>query len=730
LGQSKSHHWMISLFLFILMILSAASSVQAEASPSPPQRLKIGLALGGGSAGGFAHIGVLKWLEENMIPVDYIAGTSMGGLMGGCYAMGMNPPEIRNLVGSIDWNEFFNPVLPYDQIDFRRKEDRQNYPLFELGLQDGKLRLPNGMSMYQVDMVLSRVTLKYSLIKNFDELPIPFKCTATDIRNSQPVVLENGSLKKALRATMAIPGVFSPVEHDNQLLIDGGFLNNIPVETVKQMGADVVIAVNIAAPTQNHQTESIDMILLKSIDTVFAHNVKRSTELADIVLEPSLAEMGLLKWNAYDRYIELGYQAANKQAVALRKYSVDESAWRQYLRERRQRCRIDTPVPQGVVVVNTTKTNESAIERRLQTYIGKPVNTGLLEKDLTSILGSGLYESLSYEFAFKSNQPVLLIIAKEKTYGPPFISFAINSLYNDNSAITTAARITSFNVAGPNSELRLDLGIGSEAYLSGELYKPISGSNWFIAPSGYIADYDSGLTESHRLITNYTTMNSGLRFDLGYTVNQFSEVRLGYDYGYQKIRVTVGDPLETDFNGTTQKAELKWTFSSADNIALPRKGLTIHANACWYFEAPGSLAEFGLLEDKVLWNIPMGKNNSIFIFLAGGISYGSDPPLPQQFKLGGPFRLGAYHLDEFHGSNYLLNNLGYLKCIGKLSGKNVYLGIWTEYGTVYEEWPERIFKNNLSMGILSPTLIGPAFVNISFDKHSNWAFSMGLGRIF
>jgi NTE family protein len=726
-------------FIFILLLLILINffgkplvNAQVEASQLTPHP-KIGLVLGGGSAGGFAHIGVLKWLEENHIPVDYIAGTSMGGLMGGCYAMGMTAGDIQKLAESIDWNEFFNPQVPYDSLDFRRKEDSQAYPLWGgIGYHNHTISLPRGLGIYQVDMVLSRVTLQYSMVKNFDELPIPFRCMATDIQKSKSVTLDSGSLEKALRATMSIPAVFPPVEYNGQLLVDGGVLNNLPVEAVKKMGADVVIAVNITAPTQI-QNEDIGSVISRTLNTVTTSNVMTSALSANIVLEPSLAELGLLKWNVVERYMELGYQAAEKQKDILRKYSLDGPAWEQYLQARHKRCLTNTLIPYDIEVSGATAYNQAAIKNKLQPYIGKPVNTDLLEKDLTALMGSGLYDSLSYGFVFNSGKPVLTITAQERTNGPPFISLHVQSFFDhDNTKLNFSSRMTSLNDTGPGSEIRFDLGIGSEPNLFLELYQPLLNSKWFFAPSVYGKQENRSLFQADTRVTDYQITDYGIACDLGYAVNKFSEVRLGYVNEFQDIHLKIGEPLGVDYDGRVQMAKLKWSFYCGDDTYFPRRGLRIDSNASWYFETPDDDArEFGLTENKIRWNIPVGQNDSIFVSLAGGSSSRNDIPLPQQFKLGGFFRLSAYGFDEFHGDNYVLGTIGFLKSVAKLPpNKNIYLGVWMEDGGVYENWSDLETKTDLSAGLLSSTLFGPIFIAASYGENSNMVYYMGLGYLF
>ncbi|HYH03659.1 MAG TPA: patatin-like phospholipase family protein, partial [Bacillota bacterium] len=354
----------------IIVIIAVMAMLPANINAAEQSRPQLGLALGGGSALGFTHIGVLKWLEENRIPVDYIAGTSMGGLIGGFYAMGMSPQEIEELVKSVNWDRMFNSDPPYDSMTFRRKEDLRDYPSeIKLGARDGVF-MPNGLSIYQVDFLLSRITLPYSTVKNFNELPIPYRCVATDIRSSRAVVLEDGSLPEAMRATMSIPGVFVPVEREGMLLVDGGLVNNVPADVVKVMGADRVIAVNCNESNDTKDLRRLDSFLMSTINSVIVNNTRQALQNADVVIHPEVAGVSLMDWKEVNKFITAGYWAAAEQAGQLRKFALDEAAWQEYLQQRSQRKRLGTIIPQTLEVRGTNAVNRRSIQTALQPLVG------------------------------------------------------------------------------------------------------------------------------------------------------------------------------------------------------------------------------------------------------------------------------------------------------------------------------------------------------------------------
>src|SRR6266446_5373431 len=232
--------------VFILLLLLSPAATRAQQDATPRVRPKIGVALEGGGAMGLAHIGVLKWFEEHHIPVDYVAGTSMGGLVGGFYATGMSPDDLQTLIEGMDWRKILGDRTPYEDLAFRRKEDQRAYPnSLIFGLRGG-LRLPAGLNAgHQIGLIIDRMALPYHGLPPFDELPVPFRCVATDLVSGKPYVFKDGSLAVALRATMSIPGAFSPVHDGQTVFVDGGLTNNLPTDVVREMGAEIVIAVHL-----------------------------------------------------------------------------------------------------------------------------------------------------------------------------------------------------------------------------------------------------------------------------------------------------------------------------------------------------------------------------------------------------------------------------------------------------------------------------------------------------
>ncbi len=364
------------LVLGLCVLFLAGSGVTAQtggSAPNSPKKLKIGLVLSGGGARGLAHIGVLKWLEEHRIPVDYLAGTSMGGLVGGMYAMGKTPEEMASFVKTIQWGEAFASVPDYEDLNYRRREDRRVYQIeLEMGAKKG-ISLPTGLSTgHYIGLMFDRLTLPYSSIASFDDLPIPFRCMATDFLAGKPVTMKDGSLGSAMRATMSIPGVFPPVERDGKILVDGFLLNNIPTDAMREMKPDVVIAVDIGTPIGDMKDiQSLTGILGQSNLIMTIENDRRNLRLADVIIAPELGSQTTLDFSNIDKVIDLGYQGAASKAAILEKFSMDETTWQEHQKAQKSRMLTGIPVPDEIQITGVDEKVQQIMKKNLGEFRGK-----------------------------------------------------------------------------------------------------------------------------------------------------------------------------------------------------------------------------------------------------------------------------------------------------------------------------------------------------------------------
>ena len=383
------------VIIFVLSLVAAViPQVTAQQTPQTAtgrRRPTIGLALSGGGARGFAHVGVLEWFEQHRIPVDYIAGTSMGGLVGAMYAIGKSPSELRQLVTSLDWDLLLRGYPSFQQLSYRRKEDRLNIPgPITIGLKNGA-HLPAGMNAgMEVGLVFDRYAMPYDLVHDFNDLPIPFRCVATDLVSGEPVVLKDGSLSRSLRATMSIPGLFTPVQLNGKTLADGAVLNNVPTDVVKAMGADIVIAVDIGTPLGDKESiNGLFAVLSQTSSVATIENVRRNIRLADLLISPDLEKYSLLDFAASNAIADLGFKGAEQKTMSLDKFSLSESEWQQHLAARRAKVRTELPTPSFVRVEGADSKTAGEITETLSSINGKPIDHKELEDNLRMVWGSG-----------------------------------------------------------------------------------------------------------------------------------------------------------------------------------------------------------------------------------------------------------------------------------------------------------------------------------------------------
>src|ERR1700761_9101656 len=368
----------------IAAMLSAGATEAQKPTIEPPTRPTIGLVLEGGGALGFAHIGVIEWMEAHHIPVDDVAGTSMGGLIGGLYASGNSPQEIETFVGGIDWSAVLSGQVPFPALSYRRKEDKLAFPnRLEFGLKHG-LSFPNGLnSGWTVGLLLDEKALPYYDLKSFDDLPIPFRCVATDMTTGKEHVFKDGSLAQAMRATMSIPGVFAPVEHGTQVYSDGGAVNNLPVNVARAMGADIVIAVYLdTGPFDKKTLSSLVGVAGRNVDIMVTANELNSMKDANILLKADVSKFSSGEFEKSAEIIPKGVEVAQQHAAALEKYVVSNADWQAYLKERNSRRKTYLPEPKFVDIYGMHGVQETEIANEFTQYVNKPIDTEKIENTI------------------------------------------------------------------------------------------------------------------------------------------------------------------------------------------------------------------------------------------------------------------------------------------------------------------------------------------------------------
>ncbi|MCC7494058.1 MAG: patatin-like phospholipase family protein [Fimbriimonadaceae bacterium] len=698
-------------------------------------RPRIGLALGGGGARGLAHVGVLQWLEANRIPVDYVAGTSMGGIVGAMYAMGHTPDELQALLGEMDWTALLQPMPSYGDRSFRRKEDAREYSArLELGLRGG-VRTPQGLNAgHPVGLFFSRLAWPFGVLDSFDSLPTPFRCVATDLLDGQAVVLDKGSLPEAMRATMAIPGVFTPVEREGRLLADGALLNNVPTSVLQQMGADIIIAVDVGTPLGDRESlNSLTGVVGQAVGVMIIQNVRASLGLANVALVPDLVGYSSSNYGAVGELIPKGRAACEQKAGDLLRFSVDETTWAQRQAARAAR-RPSPPVSPTFLQVEAAPATSQQLATRFDRYLEQPVDLRRLEADLGRLYGEGRYARLGYDAVRRDGTFGLRIRAVDKTTGPPFLNTGLNLAGGTSNEfeVSLRARLTALGVGGWDSEWRTDVSIGSTFSLASEYYRPFSGSDLFLAPRAFVTNDRSGLYRAESQIASLRTERIGGGLDLGLNLGRRSELRLGVEYANVNSGVSVGDPTLPRFGDATSRVRLRYVYDSHDDPYVPTRGWRAETELSGWTTALGGEQAMLQWQAQVSAFQRLGRGSLLQLGRIGS-SFDKTAPTYATYTLGGPLRLSAYDQDVFRGSHYVYGALGYLHPLGSLPpllGGRYYLGSWYELGSACERLGEATFRHSLSAGLVGETILGPAAIAASLGEGGNRQVYFAIGNLF
>jgi NTE family protein len=730
---------MVLLLLAVPVFAAEVSSpgVIEEASPSRP---RIGLVLGGGGARGAAHIGVLKELERLRIPIDAIAGTSMGAIVGGLYATGMSADELQDLVGSLDWVGALSDKPAREDLSFRRKQDDSQFPIdFELGVRDAELVLPKGVVQGQkLDLLLRDLTQSVAHIEDFDLLPIPFRAIASDIERGEIHVMGKGDLARSIRASMSVPGVFAPVLLDDRLLVDGGLVGNLPVNVMREMGVDIIIAVDVEFPLYGPEELGSALTISEQMLTILIRKetLRQIDRLGerDILIRPELGIFASTNFGAILETIEPGEAATREQADKLLDIALDETEWSHYLASRK------APVQPAshlafVRVVHDGKLAPAVLESKLTVAAGDPIDHELLAYNANRLYGLQLYEQVSYRLVQEDAGTGAEYRARTKSWGPNFLQFgvALEDDFDGSTGFNLSARLTHAGINRLGAEWRNDIRLGTEPKLISEFYQPLSfDSRLFFAPRINLEQSNINAYAMDSNIARLRLSEAEAGLDFGRELGKIGEFRVGVFRGLGEARVKVGDPSLPDIDFDSGGAFARLRFDTLDSARFPRRGLL--SDITWRLSRPGLGADskFDTIEGEVTQTWSRGRN-SLQLGLGYATTLESDNAVQDFFPLGGFLRLSGLDRGEISGPHAALAKLIYYRRIGETSGlldTPLYLGFSAEAGNVWQARSEISFDSMLLNGSVFAgldTFIGPVYLAAGFAEHGRPNFYLFIG---
>jgi NTE family protein len=723
---------------FAILCLLAAFAVAADQGSRP----RIGLVLAGGGAKGSAHIGVLKVLEELRVPIDAIAGTSMGALVGGGYAAGLSASEMEQAVTSVDWNQLFDDDPPRAEWPMRRKEESLRPTFgFAVGRRDGEFRLPKGaISGQEVVLYLSELTKGAEGVAHFDQLPIPFRAVATDLESGEMVVIDQGPLPLAMRASMAVPGIFAPLETDDRIYVDGGLVRNLPVDIARAMGVDRLIVVKLdSTPPSREQLSTVLGSFGQMINFVFAQNEARSLDeidpRRDILVRPQLGTIGPGDFNRGPEAIATGVEAARAVADQLAGLGLSPSeyaAWRASVAQRLQPIEhIDE-----IRVVGLERVSRDLFEPVVEQHQGQPLDREQLESDLNRLYGRGDFERINYRVEREDGRNLLIVDAVEKAWGPGYLSFGLglsNDFEGDSRfGLRATYRQTWINALG--GEWLSTINLGNEPEFFSEFYQPFNRERTlFVAPYVDWGKIPLSVFEGSRRVARYDIARGRVGVDLGTTFGRFAELRLGLLTGQAESTVDTGSSLipENHYNETGIRGRL--LYDTRDSGALARQGSYLRADLFAPLESLGADRQYFRTEIQAGKALSSGPS-TLALNLRGGSSFGETMPYYDQFPLGGFLKLSGYANEQFRGNQYAFGSLVYQYQLTTLTpplGKGLYLGGSLEAGRlwdVYEELNPSKTRYGSSLFFGADTWLGPFYFGLGLSGDGETSGYVILGK--
>lgn len=733
------------LFFFSFIFPDTLPAADRNQPVQDPARPRIGLVLSGGGARGIAHIGVIKVLEEMQVPVDFITGTSMGAIVGGLYASGLSPDDLEKLVTSMDWDNAFTDRPAVDELAFRRKEDSQSYKInVDLGYRDGKFSLPKGVIQGQnLNIQLKKLLLHTADIQNFDNLRIPFRALAADIETGEQVILQSGDLAQAMRASMSIPGVFAPVEIDNHLLVDGGIANNLPADIARQMGADIIIAVDIGTSLRSRKNLSSAASITAQVMTILIQkNVQAQVSAMkekDILIQPVLGDIGTTDFSKSVRAISIGYDAANKVRNQIAALAVSPDLYRNYL-ARQRKGPTENPVIDYVRVENHSLLSPQVLGAQIETWPGKTLNAETLVKDLKRLYGLDTFERVDFRLEKRQKQTGLVFTADEKSWGDTYIKFGFGLADNfkGESTYSIATSITKTELNALGGEWRTEIQIGESPRFFTELYQPITTSTrFFINPQAEVRQHNVNIFDNdNNIIAQYLVRYVLGGLGIGMQLGNWGEIRSGVWRAYGNFNVNIGDPTLGSDSYNRGGIITSLAYNTLDKFDFPTRGAQINAIVTNNFQALGSDNNMNSLTMTMQFVKTWGRYSFIPGFTYAGY-YNSDIAIQDSYSIGGFLNLSGYFPNQLSGQCTGLTRVIFYRNMGSLGlgslRNQFYLGGSAEAGNAWRNREDisldsLIYAGSVFVGL--NTFLGPVYLTYGMAEGGHQAIGLYIGQRF
>ena len=724
----------------VLIVAGAllATPIAAHARP------KTCLVLGGGGARGAAHIGVLKVLEREHVPIDCIAGTSMGAIVGGMYAAGYHADEIEAILRDIDWRDMFQDDPPRVELPMRRKEDELRFlGGIELGLRDGRIALPRGVIQGQkLQLLLRRLLLSTMDTDDFDLLPISFRSVATDITSGERVVFDRGDLAMAIRASMSVPAAFAPIHYRGHFLVDGGITDNVPIDVARALGAARLIVVNVSEPlTAEDKLDSPFAIANQMLTAMMKRESDqqlRTLAADDVLLTPDLGDFSSADFDRAAQAIAAGERAATIALARIRPDAADDAEYALFAAQHRVRA-FDPPLIAFLDVLHNRSRTADYVEQRLSGVVGKPLDVQQLERSIGQAYGEGSYERITWGVEQRDGQAGLAVQPVDKGWGPNFLRLGLRLSDNFNGRnsyqLFGEANFTGLDSRGGESRNRVQLGQVTELY--SEFLQPFGArGEFYVAPYLQYKAFNFPVGAGTQVdFAEFRRKRALAALETGWTPNASWQLSGALEYGRDAARLRVGSPefpgASSNFGGVLLRA----VYDDLDNAGFPSHGSRVDVSQEVLLTQLGSTDAARI--SRLHWDsaFSSGANNWLLgANLSASAGAGRDQQLAAFSPLGGLTNLSGYTENQLFATQTALVRAVYYRRLTDaqaLFSVPVYLGGSLEGGGVWND--RRQVGTNLSgagsvfFGV--DTLLGPIFLGYGYAQGGHNALYLTFGSL-
>lgn len=734
----------MAAWVLTALVILAVDPATAGVERDDPTRPRIGLVLGGGGARGAAHVGVIRVLEELRVPVDLVVGTSMGAIIGGLHATGHDADQMEAILGSIDWTDTLRDNPRRSEQPMRRKEEDLELAVrYRLGLgKGGPITPPGAIQGQRLQMLLRRVLLHVHHVRDFDDLAIPFRAVATDLATGEAAVLGTGDLALAIRSSMSVPGVFAPVRIDDQVLIDGGVVDNVPVDVGRALGADVVIAVNVSGPLGDASELSSALGISLQATQILTLNRTRTMlgEITDddILLQVDLGDMSGAEFGRCLETIPPGEAAARAASDRLSRLSLDAddyAAWRSRLEVP------DLPDPEVAevrVIADGAPGAGDLVAARIRQEPGEPFDIERFEEDLDRLYGIGRFSLLDYDLEPTDAGTALVVRPQDRSWGPTFVRFGMGLTddFEGGREYRLTVETLTHGLDRRGRELRTRIDLGDPTGLRVELYQPLDlRARWFtnLLVGGRQADY-TFVFEGERIVS-YTFAELEVAPFVGRNLGQSNEIRIGGRFGHSWFTRRLGFSIFPDADTGFGQLIAQWSHDTFNDFALPSEGLRAGLEVVAATRELGSDGDGTVAVGQVSQAAHVGKHCVLLTVSGGGLLDG-EIATGQDFFLGGQFRLSGYPTDAFFGSEFGFARMIYYNTDvtgTSLIGTPLYYGFSVEAGAIgTKDDPMELDRPRWAGSLFTgfDTLLGPIFLGYGLAEAGESSLYFSLGPLF